>query len=114
QFPGHGRRIAGRHAARLLCQIPPDVADEALSVPEEDVLVWTRHADDVKALRESVAAAGLVAFVADGSMLARRSGVDQRPLESGVPFKSPDSLAVEFELPHAGAVRGMGIGPGVT
>jgi predicted ABC-class ATPase len=114
QFPGHGRRIAGRQAARLLCEMLPDAADEALAVSEEEATVWTRHADDVKALREAVAAAGLVAFVADGSMLARRSGVDDRPLEAGVPFASPESMAVEFELPHAGTVRGMGIGPGVT
>nr|BFF22223.1 hypothetical protein GCM10025732_01880 [Glycomyces mayteni] len=31
-----------------------------------------------------------------------------------MPFRSPDSLAVEVELPHAGRVRGMGIAPGVT
>lgn len=114
QFPGHGRRIAGRQAARLLCEVLPDAADEALSVSEEEAGRWTQHADDVAALREAVTARGLVAFVADGSMLARRSGVDDRPLESGVPFKSPASMAVEFTLPHAGLVRGMGIEPGVT
>ncbi len=114
QLPGHGRRIAGRQAARLLCEALPDAADAALAVGEEEAERWVRHADDVAALREAVAAAGLVAFVADGSMLARRSGVDDRPLESGVPFASPESMAVEFTLPHAGTVRGMGIGPGIT
>jgi predicted ABC-class ATPase len=114
QLPGHGRRIAGREAARLLCELLPDAADDALAVGEAEAERWTRHADDVAALREQVAERGLVAFVADGSMLARRSGVDQRPLESGVPFTSPASMAVEFTLPHAGPVRGMGIEPGVT
>lgn len=114
QLPGHGRRIAGREAARLLCGLLPDAADDALAVGEEEAGRWVRHADDVAALREQVAARGLVAFVADGSMLARRSGVDDRPLEAGVPFASPGSMAVEFTLPHAGTVRGMGIGPGVT
>ncbi|NUQ88877.1 MAG: ABC-ATPase domain-containing protein [Glycomyces artemisiae] len=114
QLPGHGRRIAGRQAARLLCEDLPDAADDALAVGEEEAGVWTRHADDVAALRKQVSDTGLVAFVADGSMLARRSGVDDRPMESGVPFRSPDSLAVEMELPHAGTVRGMGIAPGVT
>ncbi|THV27609.1 ABC-ATPase domain-containing protein [Glycomyces paridis] len=114
QLPGHGRRIAGRQAARLLCELLPDAADEALAVGEDEAMRWARHADDVAALREAVAAAGLVAFVADGSMLARRSGVDDRPLEGGVPFAGPESMAAEFTLPHAGTVRGMGIGPGVT
>jgi predicted ABC-class ATPase len=114
QLPGHGRRIAGREAARLLCEHLPDAADEALAVGEAEAERWVRHADDVAALRERVAERGLVAFVADGAMLARRSGVDDRPLESGVPFASPPSMAVEFTLPHAGTVRGMGIEPGVT
>lgn len=114
QMPGHGRRIAGREAARLLCEALPEAADAALAVGEEEATKWSRHADDVLALREAVTARGLVAFVADGSMLARRSGVDDRPLEAGVPFASPASMAVEFDLPHAGAVRGMGIEPGVT
>jgi predicted ABC-class ATPase len=59
---------------------------------------------------------GLVAFVADGSILPRRSGVDDRPLrgDNVVPFRSPDSLRVEVMLPHAGQVTGMGIPQGVT
>ncbi|MER2093000.1 MAG: ABC-ATPase domain-containing protein, partial [Saccharopolyspora rectivirgula] len=56
----------------------------------------------------------LVAFVADGAILPRRSGVDDRPLTSGVPFRSPDSLRVEVELPNRGTVTGMGIPEGVT
>ncbi|SDD98305.1 Predicted ATPase of the ABC class [Glycomyces harbinensis] len=114
QLPGHGRRIAGREAARLLCELLPDAADDALAVDAAEAERWVRHADDVAALREQVAERGLVAFVADGSMLARRSGVDDRPMESGVPFAAPASMAVEFTLPHAGTVRGMGIEPGVT
>ncbi|WP_084546715.1 ABC-ATPase domain-containing protein [Glycomyces arizonensis] len=114
QFPGRGRRIDGRGAARLLCEALPDAADEALSVSEEEAAPWVRCADDTEALRRAVAERGLVAFVADGARLARRSGVDQRPMDGGVPFTSPESMAVHIELPHAGTVRGMGIGPGVT
>ncbi|HEU5127022.1 MAG TPA: ABC-ATPase domain-containing protein [Glycomyces sp.] len=114
QFPGRGRRIDGRAAARLLCRALPDAADQALSVGEDEAARWVRCADDAEALRRAVAERGLIAFVADGSTLPRRSGVDQRPLEGGVPFTSPESMAVRIDLPHAGTVRGMGIGPGVT
>ena len=57
-----------------------------------------------------------MAFVADGSVLPRRSGVDDRPLTgSGViAFGSPDSLRVTVALPNAGPVSGMGIPAGVT
>lgn len=114
QLPGRGRRIAGREAARLLCEELPGAADEALAVAEAEAWKWVRHADDVAALREKVAEAGLIGFVADDSMLARKSGVDDRPLAGGVPFASPESMAVTMDLPHAGPVRGMGVGPGVT
>ena len=46
----------------------------------------------------------------------RRSGASDAPMpaKEAVPFASPESLAVEVELPHAGWVRGMGVRVGVT
>ncbi|MDR7402960.1 MAG: ABC-ATPase domain-containing protein, partial [Armatimonadota bacterium] len=54
--------------------------------------------------------------VAEGSVLPRRSGVSDLPLqgERVVPFAAPPALAVELEAPHRGRVRGMGIPAGVT
>ena len=72
--------------------------------------------EDADALRASLGDNGLVAFVADGSVLPRRSGVDDRPLEAGpagaaVPIRAPDSLAVEMAAPNAGrACAGSGSG----
>jgi len=58
---------------------------------------------------------GLVAFLADGAVLPRRSGVDDRPLREGaIPFQSPASLHAEFQLPNAGRMAGMGVPVGVT
>ena len=57
----------------------------------------------------------LVAFVGDGSILPRESGVSQLPMKAGaVEFRAPDDMAVEVDLLHAGRVRGLGIPPGVT
>ena len=47
-------------------------------------------------------------------MLPRESGVSQKKMSDAVPFQSPDSLAVTLELPHHGALRGMGIRNGIT
>jgi len=73
-------------------------------------------AEDADFLRSRLDELGLVAFVADGSILPRRSGMDERPLKSGeaVVFRSPDSLRISAELPNAGTVSGMGIPRGVT
>jgi len=57
----------------------------------------------------------LAAFVADNSILPRRSGIDDRPLEEkAIPFISPESLSRTFTLPNRGQVSGLGIPRGVT
>ena len=50
----------------------------------------------------------------DGSNLPRLSGIDDKPLKSGIPFCAPESLRVEVALPNKGTIRGMGIPKGVT
>ena len=68
------------------------------------------------ALRAELARRGLVAFVADGARLPRRSGVDDRPLETErvVEFRSPDSLRVTLPTPNGGDIGGLGVRRGVT
>ena len=71
--------------------------------------------EDADWLRQQLSAQGLVAFVANGAILPRRSGVDYRPLEKeAIPFQSPPSLEVEFNCPNRGAIKGMGIPAGIT
>lgn len=117
-LPAQGRRILGRQAEAMLCDDLPRAVDAALlrgSLDPERLRGWLELADDAAALRAAVAEAGLVAFVADGSVLPRRSGVDDRPLGGGaVPFASPDSLRMSVDLPHRGTVSGLAIPPGVT
>ena len=118
QMPGHGRRIDGRAARHLLCEALPDAVDDALlwsALDPEETRAFVDCVDDTDALRRMLPGLGLVAFVGDGSVLPRASGVDQRPMAGGaVPFDSPESLRVSVELPHRGRITGMGIGTGVT
>ena len=71
-------------------------------------------ADDQRAAREQMEASDLVAFVANGSILPRESGVSQRPLKSALAFEAPAEQRVVLDLPHRGKVAGMGIERGVT
>ncbi|MBE9158331.1 ABC-ATPase domain-containing protein [Nodosilinea sp. LEGE 06152] len=117
-LPAFGRRIAGRQAAELLCRSVPALVTrtllyKALNAAELEHYVDT--AEDAEALRSQLSARNLVAFVADGAILPRRSGVDERPLtDQAIPFKSPDSLRVTLRCPHAGEVTGMGVPQGIT
>ncbi|WP_327393066.1 MULTISPECIES: ABC-ATPase domain-containing protein [unclassified Streptomyces] len=118
-LPGRGRRIDGREAERLLCQVLPRAAERALrygSLDTEDVRRFVETVEDSVALRDALDGLGLVGFVAEGAVLPRRSGVDDRPAsgEGVVPFVSPAELRVTVELPHAGAVSGMGVPEGVS
>lgn len=116
-LPANGRRINASVAEEMLFKDLPSIVKESLLYKNLNRDALYRHietAEDADHIRENLKALGLVAFVADGSLLPRASGVDPRPLSSGIPFKSPPSLAVEITTPNSGKIRGMGIPEGVT
>lgn len=117
-LPGsHDNRILGRQAARMFDQelsgivhtLKTSVIPNARLAGHCDVVEDTMH------LQGRLTQLGLVAFVADGAVLPRQSGVSQAPLKKGaVTFQAPHSMAVVVDLPNAGRVRGLGIRPGVN
>ena len=118
-LPAQGRRVLGRQACSLLLEDLPQIVANSLharSHPPEDLWRYAAVNEDADELRAMLAARGLIAFVVDGAILPRSSGVDDRPMpgEEVVPFDAPESLKVSFALPHAGTVHGMGVPAGVT
>lgn len=117
-LPARGRRILGRAAAVLLGADVPAVVGAALrfeTLDDDAIRAHVEAVEDQDALRDALADRRLIAFVADGALLPRRSGIDARPMEGRVvPFEAPASLAVEVDLPNRGRVRGMGVPEGVT
>lgn len=116
-LPASGRKILGCAARELLIDRLPGMVAAASRSQHLDLVALERHCasvEDQGALRDALGLAGLVAFVADGAVLPRRSGVDDRPLEPAVPFASPPSLRAVLRAPNAGEVTGMGIRRGVT
>jgi predicted ABC-class ATPase len=116
-LPASGRRILGRRAAALLCDAVPAIVECAAMGERLDLDELERHcaavADQV-ALRSALSEAGLTAFVANGSRLPRRSGIDDRPLDSAIEFVSPCSLEVTLQTPNSGPVTGMGLPRGIA
>jgi predicted ABC-class ATPase len=117
-LPASGRSILGRQAAEMLCEDIPQIVSNSLKYPHLNSGECRRHVETVEDadwLRQQLAQNGLVAFVADGSILPRRSGVDNRPLlNNAVACQSPPSLKVEFHCPNRGLISGMGIPAGLT
>ncbi|AOS63281.1 ABC-ATPase domain-containing protein [Actinoalloteichus hymeniacidonis] len=115
-LPGRGRRIDGRAARRALTDLLPTAVDavrgESIDLPAARRVVAT--VADAVALREMLPELGLIAFVADGAILPRRSGVSEEPMSTALPFRAPESMAVRVRLPYRGEVTGLGIPEGVT
>jgi predicted ABC-class ATPase len=117
-LPAAGRRILGAAARALLVDEVPEALARAFALDEgtcEEALSFVACVENQQAVRAALAGKGLVAFVAEGSLLPRQSGVDDRPLQGGVPFQCPAGLRVDFEVPRPpGRVQGLGIPRGVT
>ena len=110
-LPGRGRRVLGRQAWALLTENVPEAA--AGLGPHPDLDAQVRSVLAQRTLRRQLADHGLVAFVADGAVLPRASGIDPAPLPGAVPFESPPELQVTLDTPD-GPVSGMGVPEGTT
>lgn len=116
-FPANGRTVNSGELKKILFDFLPKCVGRTLfyaALPAEKLKENAELADDQLFIRENLEKAGLVAFVADGAVLPRASGVSDRPMQGAIPFKAPESLAVTLTLPHKGKLRGMGIPKGIT
>ncbi|MEL7409196.1 MAG: ABC-ATPase domain-containing protein [Cyanobacteria bacterium J06558_2] len=116
-LPARGRSILGRQAVTMLCEELPQLVEKSLVYGSLNAQAVQHHADtveDATELRQQLPEQKLLAFIANGAILPRRSGVDPRPLLDAVPFESPPSLEVELVCPNRGAIRGMGIREGIN
>lgn len=116
-FPAHGRTIDAKALEKILFGYLPECVKKTLyfsAVPAKELQKAVHLAEDTACLRRQLKEKNLAAFVADGAVLPRQSGVSDRPMRQAFPFQSPKSLRVEMHLQHAGVITGMGIPKGVT
>jgi len=117
-LPADNRRVAGFQAQQMLFEELPNVVEQALyyrNLNARELIEYIYSAEDQDALRASLKANKLVAFIANGSLLPRQSGISDKPMSGNIiPFQSPQTLEQQITLPNAGEIRGMGIPEGVT
>lgn len=116
-FPANGRTINAKELDKILFDYLPVCVERALyyqNLDAKSVRAAIDLAEDQQAIREHLQEMGLVAFVANGSVLPRESGISSRPMKGAKKFVSPKSLEVTMELPHKGVICGMGIRKGIT
>ncbi len=116
-LPASGRKISGKNAESLFEKL--FMLGRKTLLPEnytpntmEDVVIL---AEDQEFIRNEMKKSGIVAFIANNSILPRKSGISDLPLkENAVPFKSPKSMEVSFNLPSGKVIKGMAIERGIT
>lgn len=121
-LPAAGRRVLARQAEEMLFDELPRIVAESLRYENCNVArirEQVETVEDQEYLRGLLQESNLVSFIGNGSVLPRRSGVDDRPLQEAdgavvIPFQSPPALEVELECPNQGRIRGMGVPKGVT
>ncbi len=116
-FPANGRTINSGELAKILFDFLPVCVRQTLlasSCPKDGLEKVLFLADDQQFIREELKKRDLVAFVANGAVLPRKSGVSPLPMKEAVAFGSPSSMEVTLKLPHLGELKGMGLKKGVT
>ena len=116
-FPANGRTVNAGELGKILLDFLPKCAEQALfyqNLDQERLRAAVDLAEDQHCIREQLPGLGLCAFVANGSVLPRASGVSSKPMGDGVKFMSPKELEVTLDLPRGRRITGMGIRRGVT
>ena len=123
-LPAAGRRILGKQATAMLCQEIPQIVEQALmwkNMDHEQCRTFVECVENQEAIYQQLDEFGLVAFVANGAVLPRESGISDLPLlgTQVVGFRAPESLETRIEVPNhlpsgETMIKGLGIPKGIT
>lgn len=116
RLPADGRKIQSEEAAEILTMVLPDLVSASIYNSMDmtsDLEAHYQVVSERKAILEELPKLGLVAFVPDGAVLPRASGLSEKPLENAVKFVSPSEMAVTLNI-GGREIRGMGIPKGIS
>ncbi|TYB32255.1 MAG: ABC-ATPase domain-containing protein, partial [Flexistipes sinusarabici] len=124
-LPAAGRTILANECEKIFHRILPAVIETVRwdNIDRVKCLGFIKCIENQEYMREQLEDAGLVAFIADRSILPRKSGNSQEPMKEAVPFYSPESLRVKLSLKNPVSdedggqithIFGMAIPKGVT
>lgn len=121
RLPGESRKIQAEAAAEILTMVLPDLVSASLfndggrceGGVKPELAAHYQVLADRKVILEELEKRSLCAFVPNGAILPRASGISQDPLEGAIPFTSPEELAVTLNV-NGRDICGMGIPKGIT
>lgn len=116
-FPANGRTINSVELSKIFFEFLPKIVEKSLlfsNMNERQVKETLELYEDQSALYQICQEQHWAAFVADGSVLPRKSGVSDKPMKEAKAFYAPDSMRKTVKLPHKGEITGMAIKEGIT
>ncbi|MBE5906843.1 MAG: isopentenyl-diphosphate delta-isomerase [Lachnospiraceae bacterium] len=116
-FPAAGRTTLSMELKKILMNYLPECVQKSLvsaSLPADKLQKAIALSDDQQFLRSILSEKNLVAFIANGSVLPRKSGVDDRPMKDAITFVSPKESEITLPLPNGRSITGLGIQKGIT
>ena len=116
-FPANGRSINAKELEKIFFDFLPVCVEKTFyyrNLNAAEVKQTIDLCEDQDTIRKEMKKRKLAAFVADGAILPRESGVSSHPMKGAKAFISPESLRITMELPHIGTITGMGIPEGIT
>lgn len=117
RFPIRRGRIASEGLADTFFADLPELVNRSLlycnlDPAEIDTAVFLM--EDADQAREQLPTRGMVAFLAEGSMLGREGGADTPDYEQEQALEVDGPLVTDMAVPNAGSLRGLGILHGIT
>jgi len=109
--------IDGMMAQHIFFEDLPEIVSNSLlycNIDTAEADAYVNNMEDADRLRQHLGASGAVSFIADGALVSRYPGQDVPDYERLTSIEVDDALVEEVEVPHHGAVRGMGIPNGLT
>ena len=116
-LPAAGRKILGKAAAYTIIQGIPQMVEKAIQYENLNQQALNEQVAlklDQTYIRQQLETEHLVAFVANGSILPRKSDVSDAPMKGAIQFTSPKKFEHTFNLPSGRSVTGMAIPQGIT
>lgn len=116
-LPAAGRKILGKAAAHIITDLLPNIVNQGLLYQNIDHQALKQQVTmmiDQQYIRQMLENQNLVAFVANNSVLPRKSGVSDKAMKGAVAFTSPQNMEVTLHLPSGKSVTGMGVPEGIT
>ena len=117
-LPIFGKLVEANPVEEIFFDKLPQIIKSSIffeNLDKESLYNHIETSEDADFLRNELENLRLIAFVAEGSILPRESGINSLPIESNaIPFISPDTLKMDVELPNKGQITGMGLLRGIT